>query len=245
MAKPYIPGGIALKYINNQKGSAMFWGLMLMFIGTIIIAGITYVGNLGVYRVKTQTATDAAALASAGSDVKRWVDITVITKNREELTTCCDEDSCWPCCSTSCGEDTYINVKGEEKDLIEARGWRNYCRPCECGGDCSLKINHRWVEYNTANKTTTRGAAVEFYKANLPKGAIESAIKKITVYNREGHPAYPSVVVYATTSIDTMFASLFPAQYETTTCSQASTYYKMVESGKKSRPPKDWCWKDW
>ena len=74
MVKPYIPGGIALKHINNQKGSAMFWGLMLMFIGTIIIAGIAYVGDLGVYVLKPKPQR-CRKLWLQRIRCERWVDL--------------------------------------------------------------------------------------------------------------------------------------------------------------------------
>lgn len=72
------------------------------------------------------------------------------------------------------------------------------------------------------------GSAATFFEANLPKHATDSGITKLKVYGYENHnsPYYPSVVVYATAKIKTLFPQWFKEDFTTTVCAQGTTAYK-------------------
>lgn len=72
------------------------------------------------------------------------------------------------------------------------------------------------------------GAAATFFEANLPQHAVDSGITKLEVYGYEkrNSPFYPSVVVYATAKIKTLFPQWFNEDFTTTVCAQGTTAYK-------------------
>ncbi len=109
-------------------------------------------------------------------------------------------------------------------------------------------------------------AAGKFFEANLPKNASDAGIQKITVYSynpkynsQNQSPYYPSVVVYATAKIKTLFPSLFPNDLQTTVCASGATsfrdsadqtkngnkFYDALTGGKWYKVPEDGCWVDW
>lgn len=104
------------------------------------------------------------------------------------------------------------------------------------------------------------GASAHFFEANLPKHAIESGISKLKVYGFENQdsPYYPSVVVYATAKIKTLFPQWFRDDFTTTVCAQGTTayrdsedqktagnkFYSSLNFGKWRKLPDKACWED-
>lgn len=105
------------------------------------------------------------------------------------------------------------------------------------------------------------GAAGRFFEANLPPNAEDAGIVKIKAYGYEerNSPYYPSIVVYATAKIKTLFPKLFPDDFMTTVCASGATsfrdaedqkrggnkFYDALTGGKWYRVPEDACWVDW
>ena len=103
-------------------------------------------------------------------------------------------------------------------------------------------------------------SAGQFYNANLPKHAADSGITKIKVYGLENRnsPYYPSVVVYATAKIKTLFPQWFGNDFTTTVCAQGTTayrdvidqkstgnkFYDSLNFGKWRKLPDKACWVD-
>ncbi len=240
------------KTLSNDRGSILVLFSVVMIVFIFILAGMVEFGRVLLIREKLQTAADAAALASCTSEVRRMVDIDVITdrgdkkyshwvgsgNNRHQVNGC-----------KSCGTETE-NVVGEERELIDNEGWRDYCAErCNCGGySCSYEINERWIEY-TDNKTGSGDTAEEYFQANLEANGLTGEIIKLIRYDDPNHPAYPSVVVYAKTDITSLFPGLFdaiPEKYTTTVCAQASTYYHKDPNDPNSwqEAPEDYTWVD-
>ena len=114
--------------------------LMLMF------AGLVEVGRVMLVREQLQTASDAAALASATASAHRFVKINVVTDRGE--TVVCSEDDCW---CVGCGTVSINNIYGDEKTLLDEGGWRDFCvEPCDCGGDdCWYELVDWEILYDT------------------------------------------------------------------------------------------------
>lgn len=250
MGKPSSPIGTVLR---NERGSVLVITAFMVVVLTLLFAGMVELGRVMIIRERTQTAADAAALASALSEVKRKVKVEVTTSSRGRLVRKCNQDHCWTVCRSI--PDSIKTAVGREEPLIENEGWKAYEDPGECGANIvSYRLLDRWVEYDESTKTGKGDTAEEFFNANYPRGASEAEIKKIDVYNDPGHPAYPSVVIYAQSKIKSLFPNLFdslfgkdpfPNEYTITNCAQGNTYYKDPDSGKMSRPPEDWCWVNW
>jgi len=241
------------KTISNDRGSILVLFSVVMIVFIILLAGMVEFGRVLLIREKLQTAADVAALASCTSEVKRMVDIDVITdrgdKSYSYWTGSGDHrrqvSGCKPC-----GTET-VNVIGEEAELIDNEGWRDYCaEPCNCSkGSSTYKVNKRWVEYDE-NKTGSGDTAEEFFQANLEANGLTGEIVKLIVYDDPDHPAYPSVVVYAKADIISLFPGLLdvlPEKFTTTVCAQASTYYHKNPDDPDSwqEPPEDYTWVDW
>ena len=81
---------------------------------------------------------------------------------------------------------------------------------------------------------TAKYAAInnEFFEANKPLNALSSGIIKQTVYGYEkkNSPYYPSIVIYATAELKSLFPKWFGDIFTTTTCTQATTFYKSVNA---------------
>jgi hypothetical protein len=232
--------------IRNEKGTVLVIMVAATLFLSILFAVMVEIGRLMIIKEEIQTATDAAALASAMSELESWVDITVITTDRSYWSTCCSgsgkKQDCRQCCKPL--PDHYERVVGKEVDLICNKGWEQYIRKGGCGGRGYYIINDRWVKYK--EKTGTGDTADDFFKANLPQSAKESFITEITAYGERGHPAYPSVIVYVKSKIESLFPTLLELnEYEMNTCSQGSTFYEIPGTGKMSKPPEDYCWVDW
>jgi hypothetical protein len=104
-------------------------------------------------------------------------------------------------------------------------------------------------------------ASSHFFKANLPKNAADAGITKLKVYGYENRnsPYYPSVVVYATAKIRTIFPQWFNNDFTTTVCAQGTTayrdpddqtrtgnqFYNSLKFGKWRKLPDKACWVDW
>lgn len=105
------------------------------------------------------------------------------------------------------------------------------------------------------------GASDTFFNANLPQNAVDSEITKLKVYGYENRnsPYYPSVVVYATAKIKTLFPQWFNNDFATTVCAQGTTayrdredqiksgnkFYGSLDFGKWRKLPDKACWEDW
>ncbi len=236
--------------VSNQRGNILIIFASVMIVILLLLAGMVDFGRYLIVREKLQTAADAAALASSTSEVKRMVNIDVITDRGDKTNYYWDGSgqmvrSCKPC-----GTET-VNVVGEEAELIDNEGWREYCAdPCDCcGASYSYKINKRWVEYEE-HKTGRGDTAEEFFQANLEANGLTREITKLIAYDEPNHPAYPSVVVYATTDINSLFEGLFnvfPEKYTTNVCAQGNTYYHKdpYDPNSWQEPPEDYCWIDW
>jgi len=243
--KQYSLGGINLK---DERGTILLLTIFMVIILTIIFAGMVDIGRLLIAREQNQTATDSAALASSSSNVKRMVYIIVDTTERYYQTTCCDDDGCSPCGRPDDPFNVHKVAMGTEKYLIDEEGWKNYCVPDTWSYKCdSFRMVKRWIKYDEVAKSRDE-VAESFYQANMSQQSGQ--INKVVVYgdDNQDHPAYPSVIVYATVKIKSLFPGLFntfPEEYQTTNCSQGSTYYKDNKTGKLINPPADWCWQDW
>lgn len=230
--------------LTNERGNILIIFASVMIVIFVLFAGMVDFGRYLIIREKMQTAADAAALASSTSEVKRMVNITVTTDRGNAHH--CNKYRCW--CS-GCGTVEHT-VEGEEVQLIDNEGWRVYIAPyCSCGGgSANYVINKRWVVYD--NKTGSGDTADKYFQANMTASGLTGKITKLITYDDPNHPAYPSVDVYATTEINSLFKDLwkvFPAKYTTDVCAQASTYYhkNVNDSDSWQKPPEDYCWVDW
>lgn len=153
MQKRYIPGKTKLKDESKERGSITMLTLGLVLILLLLFVIMCEFGRVMLVREQLQTATDAAALAGAGSELHRQVKINVVSDLGYKKKTCYDESGEYPCCGTRCrDENISLSVVGEEKHLIEKNGWREYCvEPCECGGgDCWFELIDRNIHYETS-----------------------------------------------------------------------------------------------
>lgn len=108
---------------------------------------MTEVGRTMIVREQLQTASDSAALAAANSGTHRFVRLEVTTDMGSEEHCGGDPETC------TCVECPTVTVPvppGDEKELIDEEGWKDYCvDPCDCGGgDCYFTIKDRWVQYD-------------------------------------------------------------------------------------------------
>lgn len=135
--------------IRNEKGTVLVIMVAATLFLSILFAVMVEVGRFMIIKEEIQTATDAAALASAMSELESWVDITVITTDRSYWSTCCSgsgkKQDCRQCCKPL--PDHYERVVGKEVDLICNKGWEQYIRKGGCGGRGYYIINDRWVKY--------------------------------------------------------------------------------------------------
>ncbi len=160
-----------------------------------------------------------------------------------------DTGACYPCEEwMSKGDQAYKKVSDRKKFVDKCIQTMSNMRTAN-----SRSINKLDEEYTQA--------AGRFFEANLPKNASDAGIQKITVYgyDQKNSPYYPSVVVYATAKIKTMFPSLFPNDLQTTVCASGATsfrdaddqktwgnkFYNALTGGKWYRVPEDACWVDW
>ena len=100
MAPQYSPSNKKtdpLKDVNNEKGAILIMTAFILIVLAILFAGMVDFGRVLLIREQNQTATDAAALASSMSDVKKMVEISVLTTDRYYRDTCpvrrCSTDS--------------------------------------------------------------------------------------------------------------------------------------------------------
>lgn len=143
MQQQYTRGKIKLK---NEDGTVLVIAVFLVMLFSILFAGMAQLGVYLIARDQLQTATDAAALAGAGSGTHRHVKINVVTDRGESEH--CNKDGCW--CS-GCGRVSINNIPGTEKELIDKGGWKEFCLPeCDCGGgDCWFELVERDLRYDT------------------------------------------------------------------------------------------------
>lgn len=142
-----MPSKLKILHLN-QKGNYFLLSTVIFLIMMVLTVGIVEFGRVMMVRNQLQTASDAAALAAAGSDenVTKWVRL-VVTTDRG-MHTVCNKKTCW--CS-ACGTIS-INVTGLEEELLDRGQWQDFCvPPCDCGGDdCTVRITDRWVTMKTA-----------------------------------------------------------------------------------------------
>ena len=364
------------KLFKDEKGAIFYLNIVVIMLLMLVFAGLVEVGRVMLVREQLQTASDAAALASATASAHRFVKINVVTDRGE--TVVCSEDDCW---CVGCGTVSINNIYGDEKTLLDEGGWRDFCvESCDCGGgDCwyelvdreilydtpsvdsgwrswgvgtninqvkadltnatikaiaykdyenrsdieeffekksleeiyfylthesyfiedfanTYKIFDRYPDYEYAysvynrissskdfvaqiissiskleSASTRSGTQIsakyaaisnEFFEANKPSNALSSGIIKQTVYGYEkkNSPYYPSIVIYATAELKSLFPKWFGDRLTTTTCTQATTFYKSVNAQNRGgnkhysslnsgdydwiKPPEDACWVD-
>lgn len=375
------------KLFKDEKGAIFYLNIVVIMLLMLVFAGLVEVGRVMLVREQLQTASDAAALASATASAHRFVKINVVTDRGEKVV--CSKDDCW---CVGCGTVSINNIYGDEKTLLDEGGWRDFCvEPCDCGGgDCWYELVDREILYDTPSvdsgwrpwdvgtninqvkadltnatikaiaykdyenrsdieeffkgkplqqiydylsneslfvhnfayyygkyqceysslyfycryypdyeyanavypkissskdfvaqiissiskleSASTRSgtqisakyAAIsnEFFEANKPSNALSSGIIKQTVYGYEkkNSPYYPSIVIYATAELKSLFPKWFGDRFTTTTCTQATTFYKSVNAQNRGgnkhysslnsgdydwiKPPEDACWVD-
>jgi hypothetical protein len=233
-----------LTIVTDQRGSIL---PIMAAVVAILIAVAAVALDLTRYtaaREKLQTAGDAAAVAASMS-VTRYVEL-YIDRGRDY--DCCGMgDECDPCCRTDCGE---ITVTGREKDLLDNKGWKQYC--CGCGCE-DVKVVDRWVENENYNVETV---AEMFFGLNKPKEMSpekggESYISSIVPYLGElqrEDPRYPSVVVKTRGKVKTLFLDFINRLYpgadmsyiNASECSQGIIFY-YDQNGKWHRAAADAC----
>lgn len=120
------------------------------------------------------------------------------------------------CCNPNAAENSYDRVS-RFKDAVD-----------------NMKQTLQNLERTNSNQVdkvdmTVAGAAGRFFKANTPPHADDSWIDRIKVYGYEqrNSPYYPSVVVYASSKIKSLFPRFFGTEYyDTPVCSQSATFYR-------------------
>ena len=243
------------KVLTDNRGTILVMTAFLVIVLAVLFAGVVEFGRFLILKEKTQTASDAAAVAASSSAVEKWVKINVSTDRGDETVCVCDDTGC-DCWCEWCGI-TSRTVTGTERELIDHGGWRDYCVPfCDCtDGDCWFEIKDRWVTYGTSRASSYQIADL-FYQANAPEESYDSWINRMRVHASKNCPYYPSVTVYGKSSILSMFSGLLPYYYTTETCSQGITFYRdpktqegmhygpVTGQGKWIKPPPDACWRD-
>lgn len=171
MQKPFIPGGT--KILKDQRGNILILGVFLILVISMLFAGMVEFGRVMMVREQLQTAADSAALAGAGSGTHRYVKINVVT-DRGLYQPACSKDRCPPC--SSCGTVRISGIVGNEVDLIDKGGWRDFIvPPCDCGGDDAwFELVDRKLMYDTHSMG---------WGANPQE--IDNAEKELTTATRE------------------------------------------------------------
>lgn len=142
------------KILKNQDGNILIMAVFLILFICVLFAGLVEFGRVMIVREQLQTAADAAALAAAGSGTHRYVTINVITDLGPERI--CEEGDdgksyCW---CQDCGTVPPIKIVGDEVDLLDKGGWKQFCVP-KCGGcdgsrgDCWYQLVDRELMYDT------------------------------------------------------------------------------------------------
>lgn len=254
-----MPGRFSAgKTLKDESGAVLVIMAVFVVIMTLLFAGLAEFGRYLILKEQLQTAGDAAALAGMISGGRRYVEIEVTTDPGEKWesdtdcwTECDEEGNCHTVCDTDwwceeCGDTTTRTVVGEERKLIDAGGWRDYCiPPCgDCGGySCDYELIDRWVEYEDPS---LKGTAKDIFNANPIDQAIQAEIEDIEIKDGKMGTA-PYVLVYARSRMKSLFPGLFgvfPETYEVKTCSQGDTTYIDPETGEWVEAPPDVCWQE-
>lgn len=254
-----MPGrSSAGKILKDESGAILVIMAVFVVIMTLLFAGIAEFGRYLILKEQLQTAGDAAALAGMISGGRRYVKIEVTTdpgQKWESDTDCwteCDEGgTCHRYCDTdrwceSCGDVATQTVIGEERELIDNGGWRDYCKPpCgDCGGySCDYELLDRWIEYERSNFYASTD---DVFYSNPVDQAAHVEIERTVIKDGEGKTA-SYVLVYAKAKLKSLFAGLwgvFPGSYTVRTCSQGDTSYIDPDTGEWVKAPPDACWKD-
>lgn len=254
MQKLCISGKTAL---NNEQGNILIITAFLMLVFTFLLVGLCEFGRVMVIREKTKTAADSAALAQAGSGVEKRIKINIHL------------DKGWQSdkkgrCNIWLGSMDWPNIEGNEKQLIDQKGWfQNYIVPALPKGQTCRPPDYYYqvVDRNATYRGDSRNsAAYGFYQANAPKGQTitSSQINQIQKHTDKKDKYAPSVVVRATTLIESLFPSVFKSDFKALVCSQGVTYYKDAKTlqGRKFKgslpetsiwvkPPADACSDNW
>lgn len=253
MQKLFIRGRTVL---NKEEGNILIITAFLMLVFVFLLVGLCEFGRVMVIREKTKTAADSAALAQAGSGVEKKIKINIhLDKGWQR-----DKKGR---CNVWLGSQDWTNIEGNEKELINNQGWFiNYivpalprvatCRP----PDYYYQVVDRNVTYGDSGNN----AAYGFYLANAPKGntITSSQISQIQKHTDKKDKYAPSVVVKATTTIASLFPSIFSSDFKALVCSQGVTYYKdakilqgikfkgsLPKTSLWVKPPADACSDNW
>jgi len=113
MRKLCIHGRTAL---NDEEGNILIITTFLMLIFVFLLVGLCEFGRVMIIREKTKTAADAAALAQAGSGVMKKIKINI------HLDKGWQKDR-FGRCSIWLGSQNWPNIEGNEKELIDKKGW--------------------------------------------------------------------------------------------------------------------------
>lgn len=231
------------KVLKDQRGSIL---PILAVVVTLVIMVAAVAVDFARYVLvseKLQTAGDSAATAAAMS-AKRYVKLLIDPGN--ELSICCGEDSCSPCC-IGCGGS--FEITGREDDLLDKGGYTRYCCSCGCG---EVLLLDRWVEYEN-NGAEARAAAEMFFNINKPKemdtpASGDSFISSIRITNDQSDPVYPSVVVKTEGKLKTVMMNFIDRMYpgsnlselRASRCSQGGAFYYNLD-GKWNRAAAEGC----
>lgn len=159
--------------IHNERGDILILSIFIIMGVTVLFAGMTEVGRVMIAKEQLQTAADAASLSAAASGTHRQVKIKVITDRGSRLQ--CDEDgNCW--CSR-CGTVTRGPFEGDETELLDQGGWRDYCvEPCPgCpGNDCWFELVDRDIMYDN-----------QWMGSKMTETELNNSLNENTMYAKE------------------------------------------------------------
>ena len=72
-------GGTTNRLLTDDRGTILVMTAFLVIVLALLFAGIVEFGRFLILKEKTQTASDAAAVASSSSAIEKWVKINVKT----------------------------------------------------------------------------------------------------------------------------------------------------------------------
>lgn len=172
------------KLFKDEKGAIFYLNIVVIMLLMLMFAGLVEVGRVMLVREQLQTASDAAALASATASAHRFVKINVVTDRGE--TVVCSEDGCW---CEGCGTVSINNIYGDEKTLLDEGGWRDFCvEPCDCGGgDCWYELVDREILYDTPSvdsgwRSWGVGTDINQVKTDLTNATIKAIAYRDYLY---------------------------------------------------------------
>lgn len=169
------------KILKNQDGNILILAVFMILFICVLFAGLVEFGRVMIVREQLQTATDAAALAAAGSGTHRWVEINVITDRGVERICESDGEGRTTCRCSDCGETRINGIPGNEVNLLDKGGWRSYCVPT-CSGCASGDCWYELVDRNLTYDTHSMEWGVSSEKINDVEKELTVATKQILPY---------------------------------------------------------------